>query len=306
MAEERTLRFGITGEFITKIAREWFFLEGKDYQTVEELLLSCMGGTDTPEGQLKLMAQDILLGKAEFRGNSAEDTFRYVILDMPAEKNLFTEYSKLRREVSRLKEDLKTADRKYGTLLDALRTWWEGDPAEALDMIEGKEAKELVIDLMAQYDEVSLVYRPGYGRTVQFSDSEDKVVVRQTTGDPLLDSYFEQKVIEEKHNDNYGWLEPNGTFHPVEWCEHQQFAYSILEERGWSEEYEAFDKHGISHAGDFLTSRKGWVLLHNPGRGVALATRDESKRLTKAQREFLFAYYSVRGCKETAAKYLEE
>lgn len=306
MSEVKTLGFGITGEFVTKIAREWFFLEGKEYKVVEDLLLSCMGGTDTPEGELKLMAQDILLGKAEFRGNSADDTFRYVTLDAPTKTNLFTEYSKARQEVKRLKNALADTDKQYGNLLDALRSWWEGNAEEALEIVESKDVKELLLDLMAMYDEVSIVYKPGYGRIAKFPDSEDEVVVRKTTGEPLLDSYFEQKVIEEKHDDNYGWLEPNGTFHPVEWCEHQQFAYNILVEREWLEEYEAFDKHGISHAGDFLTSRKGWVLLHNPGRGVAYATRDEGKRLTKAQREFLFAYYSDRGCKETAAKYLEE
>ena len=306
MGETMTLKFGITGEFVTKIAREWFFLEGKEYKTVEELLLSCMCGTDTPEGELKLMAQDILLGKAEFRGSSADDTFRYVTLDTPADLNLFTEYSKVRQEVNRLKNVLADSDKAYSNLVDALRSWWEGNAEEALEMIESQEAKELLLDLMALYDQVSIVYKPGYGRIAKFSDSEDEVVVRKTTGEPLLDSYFEQKVIEEKHADNYGWLEPDGTFHPVEWCDHQSFAFNILSERGWEEEYDLFDKHGISHAGDFLTTRKGWVLLHNPGRGVAYVTRDESRKLTKAQREYLFGYFYDRGRKDEAKKYLED
>lgn len=193
MSEVKTLGFGITGEFVTKIAREWFFLEGKEYKVVEDLLLSCMGGTDTPEGELKLMAQDILLGKAEFRGNSADDTFRYVTLDAPTKTNLFTEYSKARQEVKRLKNALADTDKQYGNLLDALRSWWEGNAEEALEIVESKDVKELLLDLMAMYDEVSIVYKPGYGRIAKFPDSEDEVVVRKATGDPLLDSYFEQR-----------------------------------------------------------------------------------------------------------------
>lgn len=35
MSETLTLKFDITGEFVTRIARGWFFLEGKDYKVVE-------------------------------------------------------------------------------------------------------------------------------------------------------------------------------------------------------------------------------------------------------------------------------
>ena len=307
MAETMTLRFGITGEFITKVAREWFFLEGKDYSIIEDLLLSCMGGTDIPEGQLKLMAQDILLGKAEFRGNSADDTFKYVVLDSPAETNLFSEYTKLRKEVKRLKDELRTSNDNYGSLLDGLRSWWEGNLDEAVDMIEGKEAKELVVDLMALYDQVSVEYRPGYGRTVKFPNAEEEAVLRETTGEPLLDSYFTQQVVEEKHKDNYGWLEPDGTFHPVPWCNHQEFAQDTIWERGWWDDFRKWDEENYSFlCGDYLTRAKGWVLLHNPGRGVAYVTKDDSKRLTKAQREFLFDYFYSRGMKDKATVYLEE
>lgn len=35
---------------------------------------------------------------------------------------------------------------------------------------------------------------------------------------PRLKSFLEQREIEDKHDDNYGWLEPNGTFHPGRIC----------------------------------------------------------------------------------------
>lgn len=305
--ETRTLSFGITGEFITKIAREWFFIDKKPYEVVEELLLSCMGGTDTPKGKLQLMAQDVLLGRAEFRGNSWDDTYRYVILDEPAEMNLFREYANVNADLRREKEHRETLSEKYIALLDALRMWYDGDLAEAIDSIEDQDAKDLVIDLMALHDQVLLEYSPGYGRRVKFPDTEEEVVVRKTTGEPLLDSFFTQKAIEKKYTDNYGWLEPDGTFHPVPWCDHQEFAQDTVRERGWWDDFRHWDEETFSFlAGDYLTNVKGWVLLHNPGRGVAYVSRDESKRLTKVQREFLFNYYFDRGEKAKAAEFLED
>lgn len=308
--ETRNLAFGITGEFITKIAREWFFIENKPYSVIEDLLLSCMCGTDTPEGKLKLMAQDVLLGRAEFRGNSWDGSFVYVTLDEPAKTNIMDEYIKAQSKIKKLEESLDIATQKYISLLDALRMWYDGDLEDAVESIEDHEVKDLVIDLMALHDQVLLEYSPGYGRRVKFPDSKEEIVVRKTTGEPLLDSFFAQNAIEEKHKDNYGWLEPDGTFHPADWCEHQQFAWDEIQKRGWEEDFDRFTDtergNGIYRCGDYLTYMKGWVLLHNPGRGVAYVTRDENKRLTKAQREFLFNYYFDRGEKAKAAEFLED
>ena len=41
---ERQLTFAIQGEFITRLAREWLFYEGKDIEKIMDLLLNCMGG----------------------------------------------------------------------------------------------------------------------------------------------------------------------------------------------------------------------------------------------------------------------
>lgn len=305
--EKQTLSFGITGEFITRIAREWFFIEHKPYEVVEEFLLSCMAGTDTPKGKLQLMAQDVLLGRAEFRGNSWDETYRYVILDEPAEMNLFREYANAQAELRSEKESRENVSEKYIALLDALRMWYDGDLEDAVESIEDHEAKDLVIDLMALHDQVLLEYSPCYGRRVKFPDSQEEIVIRKTTGETLLDSYMAQQHIEEKHKDNYGWLEPDGTFHPVPWCDHQEYAIKIIREKGWYDEFDRWEDDGsIYYCGDFLVRVKGWVLLHNPGRGVAYVTRGESKRLTKAQREFLFNYYFDRGEKAKAAEFLED
>lgn len=305
--EKRSLTFGITGEFITRIAREWFFIEHKPYEVVEELLLSCMAGTDTPKGKLQLMAQDVLLGRAEFRGNSWDDTYRYVILDEPAEMNLFREYANAQTELRREKKSRENLSEKYIALLDALRMWYDGELQDAVESIEDQEAKDIVIDLMALHDQVLLEYSPGYGRTVKFKESDEEVVIPKTTGEPLLDSFFQQNAFENQFKENYGWLEPNGTFHEVPWCDHQEFAQDTIREHGWWDDFRHRGEDTFfSCAGDYLTMVKGWALLHNPGRGVAFVTRDESKRLTKAQREFLFDYYAKRKMLDKAKEYLED
>lgn len=306
--EKRNLSFGITGEFITKIAREWFFINDKPYSVVEELLLSCMCGTDTPEGELKLMAQDILIGKAEFRGNSWDGTFGYVKLDAPASVNIFDEYCKVRLENKRIKEENDELVRKYNAMFSALRLWQEDSLEDAVyEIEEDSDLKDMILLLMSKYGEVELRYGPGgYKKVIFTPDTEPVEIPPVSTGDSLVDSFMKQQHIEEKHKDNYGWLEPDGTFHPVPWCDHQEFALKVIRERGWEEEFDFFDTISSTYTGDFLATKKGWVLLHNPGRGVAYVTRDECRYLTKAQREFLFNYFFDRGLKAEAAKYLED
>ena len=53
MEDRMTLSFNIQGEFITRLAREWLFYEGKDIELVMNLLLSCMSGTDMKPEELK-------------------------------------------------------------------------------------------------------------------------------------------------------------------------------------------------------------------------------------------------------------
>ena len=132
--------------------------------------------------------------------------------------------------------------------------------------------------------------------------------VTEADMNPLLRSFLDQAEIEREHRDNYGWLEPNGTFHPVELAEHQGWAHRYITESrpDWAEDFRSWSKTvPFDGAGDFLAS-KGWVLLHNPGMGVAFITPEEGVRLTKAQREFLFGYYTDRGLHDKARKYLEE
>lgn len=47
--KKRVISFGFTGEFITQIAREWFYSGEKSIETIMEILVDSMTGTDTPK-----------------------------------------------------------------------------------------------------------------------------------------------------------------------------------------------------------------------------------------------------------------
>lgn len=110
---------------------------------------------------------------------------------------------------------------------------------------------------------------------------------------------------EDHITEDYGWLEPNGTFHGVEWGAHQDWAQNYMNEKFPEEamdgdiDLQTKCNVGLIGAGDWLVER-GWVLLHNPSQGIAYPTKNSVREYTKAQKEFLYDYYMERGCKEEA------
>lgn len=77
----RTVCFWTTGEFVTTTARNWFWAENRPYKKVEEFLLGCMSGTDTPRVVLLGYVKDILLGRRMFIGNTRDDSYCLVADD---------------------------------------------------------------------------------------------------------------------------------------------------------------------------------------------------------------------------------
>ena len=262
-----SLSFAITGDFVTRTAREWLWLEGKPWSVVEEFLLSCMCGTDKSKEELSELAFKVVSGRAKFIGNTADDSYAMVDDD----QDFIGDYiGRWNRKVKELEKENRELENQHYMLTNYLIDSGRGYLlAEAGVAPESKDLDPL--------------------------------------GAAMLKSYMEQDAIEKAgFTDNYGWLEPNGTFHPVDYADHQEFARKTAEERGWIREFAKTEYGGIYAIGDFLVEDKGWVLLHNPGRGIARAEVSEKKPLTKAQKDFLFGYYADRGKHDLAQKYLEE
>lgn len=260
MCEKQSLSFAITGEFVTRIAREWLWLEGKPWSVVEDFLLSCMCGTDKSKEELSELAFKAVSGRAKFIGNTADETYTMVDDD----KDLVGDYiGRWSRKVKKLEKELREIEDKYYSLTGYL-----------IDSGKGYLLRDA---------------------GVTDDDDEDPVASE------MLNSFMKQDAIErEGHTDNYGWLDPAGNFYPVEFAEHQSWAWRKAKELGIVKRGELNSGNG----GDLLVDR-GWALLHNPGMGVAFVTSSDTKPLTKAQREFLYGYYSDRGLWKQAEQYLE-
>lgn len=277
MTGGKTLTFSVDGKFITELAREWLFDEGKPFEKVMDLLLSCMGGTDMSEKELRRRAEDVLIGRAEFSGNTADGTFCMTAYDaneqqdVPERFNIFSLYS----EAIRKRKEAEKDKQKY-------MEWYE----------------------------VAMEYVP----------ESLKNEVRRETGQPvenlycsdMLTGFMERMLDEEEHStEDYGWLAPDGTFHEVEWGNHQEWAQNYIEENfpevadDSEVDIQVKCNVGLIGAGDWLVER-GWILLHSPSQGIAFPTRNPIKRYTKAQQEFLYGYYMERGKEKEANSVYEE
>lgn len=267
---ERTLQISVDGEWLTDLAREWFYLEGKGYDKCIELLDSSMSGTDKTKEQIRRYAEELLLGRAALKGSTADGTYHLEIYSpeeeekMPDDMNVW----KIVGEQRKIKEELDKYKRRWDV---------------AMKMIPRYLKEEIGIEL----DE-------------DLTEPESRPVVSRA-----LDNYMKRMLDTEEHTtEDYGWLEPNGKFHAVEWGDHQKWAYEYLESKAKTEEeYSKLPR--LYEAGDVLT-KEGWVLLHNPSQGIAMATKDLGKDYTKAQKEFLFEYYMERNCEKEAKDIWEE
>lgn len=275
MEQTHTLKFGITGEFITKLAREWFYIEGREFDKVMKLLTDSMAGTDTPKATIRRYAEDILIGRAELKGNTADGTYHLEVYEpeeqqkMPDNMNIWKALEKNIRERKRLQEELDEMTERY---------------AVAMEHLSDSKQQDVLRELGEEIEE----------------DQETS----------LLDSFMKRWKDEDEHTtEDYGWLEPNGTFHPVEWCGHHDWAEEYLREHEPAADSEVDMQIkcniGLIGAGDWLIER-GWVLLHNPMQGIAFPTKNPIKDYTKAQREFLYDYYMERNCRKEANAIWEE
>lgn len=68
----QTLHFTIAGEFLTNIARQWFWEEGRPYSVCEDLLMNSLIHPDITEEKRKEYAQQIIEGRMKLIGDSHE------------------------------------------------------------------------------------------------------------------------------------------------------------------------------------------------------------------------------------------
>ena len=304
----KTLCFSIEGDFLTNVAREKLYHDGDLRSAVEILRNGLVSDQITPNEQLIICLQ-ILNGDAAIKGNSNTEEYGLYFEDYVDKNNcnmdvIYDIFAKQKEQLEQLKEENKELQRKFLFLCNDLTEYRLG---------------QYNADYYNEYGEPLFpdVKIPAW-RMVENQYIDSCTFPNQPSS--MLQSFLEQRHRENDENidtsEDYGWLEPNGTYHPVDWGCHADWAEKYLNEhnRSYKNEPDLYqqldDNNKLKHlynAGDVLVFKLGWVLIDSPGQGLGHPTCDPTKGFTNAQREFLFDYYTKRNrSKEANALYQNE
>ncbi len=130
----------------------------------------------------------------------------------------------------------------------------------------------------------------------------------------LVEDNEEQEIV--KHYDSikkygkipfeicqYGFINPEGKYIPVEWCDHSRWAREYIE-KNYSIEETMTNNPKLYINTDWLVHIKNWILIENPRQGKGIVQTGE--KITKNQKETLFDYYIFFNRKKEAKKLYEE
>lgn len=301
MSERKHLHFSIDGEFITNMAREKFFMD-KDLAGALRLLRSATVNDRMSSDEQLMLCLQILHGAASIVGNSDDESYGVCYRDDIDERP--TDLSSIALLISDMAaklDSLKKENHDMTNKISFLAGQFSDFKLQEINSDYYNETGEYLFSLMPIPD-----WKKSENQYDGMSD--------------MLSSYlkqrkYEQKMLEndEEPENDYGWLEPDGTWHPVEWGFHSDWANNWLNEnmpfKDNPEIYWHIDKNGNRRhitGGDVLVLSLNWVLLDNPYHGIAHITRNQNKKMTKAQKEFLYDYYIQRDCHSQANALYED
>lgn len=250
------LSFSIDGKWLTDFIREKFFYGGEAFDWVINTIRDLFKDANCIDDErVEQMAQDIILGRSYFRGQTGDGSFIYCDgSDEPIRSDFFRKYSALQEKLRKEESARK----------DAVEAWQELALVVAGELSKNDCYCKCNIEL----------FRP-----------------------TPTEEYIERMISADEDVAPYGFVDPYGNFHTVDWSNHEAFAGDYV--RGHFGGFTIVVDSGYDTAKDFLVLEKGWLLLHNPQRGKPILTSGE-KPMTKAQREFLFDYYTKYGMKNEA------
>lgn len=292
------LHFRIEGEFITNLARERFY-QDHNLSGAIELVQSATVTDELNEVEHLMLALEVISGKKSIIGTYPGDD--YGIKENNDIDRYFDDFIKeidnIQKRLKDKEEELQQVYNKYSFVLSQLPDY---------------KIKDINDEYHSEYGEY-LFEIPREERRFNYL-MNNYVGVSQHSAQEALDEFLARRkdTTEYKYAD-YGWLEPDGTYHEVEWGMHSQWARDYLDEhypfKEYAHMYWKTDSNGERHHyvnGDCLVHCLGWVLLDNPMQGIATPKYDPIKGMTKAQKEFLFDYYIDRGMNDRASGLYKE
>lgn len=282
------LHFTVEGSFINDFAKEKLIYDN-DVTAAFKLIESCLVSDEINEDERRGLVLKVLDGQLNLEG----DSYNGIIVTETGISGILVDHlNKMKEEIKSLKEELQEEYRKHAEQLEIINEllpeWELSRINEAWIRTKGPSIEKPIFTLTDSYKEYVKTTNKKLSESILKSEEQEE------------SKFFKKVNIIRPHSDEYymyGWLEPNGTFHEVKWGDHNDFAWRYLRE------HKLPCKRDFSRAGDALTDR-GWILLHNPSMDLAYVTRNETIPLTKAQRDYLYAYYIDRDARNTAEKYL--
>lgn len=269
MAEKLYFSYGeISSDTINETIQRHLTVD-HNIETALKLVKGFTNNNQQTEEQKTCMAYDILNGKAKIVGTYPKDDYGVEYPEDCADKHNLTDILQhLAQQIEDKQKELNELQRKYIFVCEDLSDY---------------KRRELHQRYRETYDEN--LFHP------------ESLNLPNSRVQEFLD-------IAKSDDEEYGWLEPNGTFHPVGWAKHAEWAKDYLSEHYpmkenpelyWSKE----EKIPI-YADEVLTRKLHWILLHNPYQGKANISMNINTTPTKAQKEFLYDYLTKRGRTEEA------
>ena len=96
--ETLKFNFSISGEWLTKFLRDGFCYEGKGYAWVQQTITDLLKTTNLDAATMKKMAQDIIIGRGRFTGNTGDGTFIYNDEDYGTPDDFFSLFERVDNE----------------------------------------------------------------------------------------------------------------------------------------------------------------------------------------------------------------
>lgn len=314
------LHFSMDGEFLTAIARDWFWNMDKPYKKCEELLLSCMMGGN--EEEKRHVCQDIIEGRKKLVGVNEFE----LVDDNVHVRSLGQKVEELQHKmlVNQIREDMIAHSLNYVdrfAMTDSYETLCTNAKHHYIDcsydgikcFLYGKTGYSDAFnngawlfthpDLVAEFNGEPLPEQesnPEFYKTdfwtklaswIEANMKGTSVERRQR----LYNSYISDRPIQHQLTE-YGLIVPDGTWYACEFGEHAALAGRIImrnrEAFGLSDHEVLNMAYDWSGKGlDFLYKR-GWIAIRNPSMGNTFLDMDETKTATKAQVNTIFDYIS--------------
>ena len=303
MSNAQQLTMSICGEFITDTAREQYHYEHNLSKAIE-ILMSATENDQMTESEHIAFCMEILAGKKDIVGTYPGDDYNVVDNESVTDKNgmrLFLEtIQKELDSLYRAKDEYQDLIQKYCFVLDNL---------------EDYELRNIDRNYRAEYGRP--LFKNNTSNVQEFLDNNTYIqdAVRETQKSPMLEAFLHRMSYSDELQDtDYGWLEPNGTFHAVPWGDHWKWADKWLKANRPLDKYpelygetKSEQLHNmLTKPGDVMIYKLNWVLMHSPSQGTAVLTHG-NKPLTKAQKEYLYDYYIKRNMHaEANALYADE